>query len=195
LQPVCRLQRAFGHLETSSTPTTTGSGCTRPWDTRRRRSLSTPRRRRHPAQPAGSGHEILRSKDQKQSSQEPRVRFHRCGDRTAAMNPKRRWREGKVRPVPGNSPHDRTGKPGYFPSFRRVCDDPSSPLPSSYSFRLILRRPVCVFKAGRNLSVRCGPNQNKVKTNPGAGPTASRWSARTGQKNASGGPRSSHRPR
>jgi hypothetical protein len=25
------------------------------------------------------------------------------------------WREGKVRPIPGNAPHDRAGKPGdYF---------------------------------------------------------------------------------
>jgi hypothetical protein len=26
----------------------------------------------------------------------------------------KKWREGKVRPVPGNSPHDRPGKPGDF---------------------------------------------------------------------------------
>ncbi len=35
-------------------------------------------------------------------------------------------------------------------------------------------RSVCVFKAWRNLSVRCGSER---KPNPGAEPTASRWSA------------------
>jgi hypothetical protein len=41
-----------------------------------------------------------------------------------------------------------------FSSLRRVCDDPfpTTPFPLH---KTILRRPVCVFKAWRNLSVRC----------------------------------------
>jgi hypothetical protein len=39
------------------------------------------------------------------------------------MNPFRKeWREGKVRPIPGNSPHDRLVSRGIF-SLRRICDE------------------------------------------------------------------------
>ncbi len=89
---------------------------------------------------------------------------------------RREWREGKVRPIPGNSPHDRLVSRGIIPSLRRICDDP---FPTTHSFSATAtnhtRRPVCVFKAWRNLS---GPmwfqNQNQT---PGRGRAASRWSA------------------
>ena len=81
----------------------------------------------------------------------------------------REWREGKVRPVPGNSPHDRAGKPGGILSPRRICDDPFPATPFA------LRRLVCVFKAGRNLSGPIWfPKQNQTL---GWDRAASRWSA------------------
>ena len=65
------------------------------------------------------------------------------------------WREGKVRPVPGNSPHDRLVRRGYFfivpGEFATI---PSPPLRSACT--AILRPSVCVFQAWRNLSVRWG---------------------------------------
>src|SRR5216684_9279405 len=36
----------------------------------------------------------------------------------------RKWREGKVRPIPGNSPHDRLVSRVISLSPRRACDDP-----------------------------------------------------------------------
>jgi hypothetical protein len=75
---------------------------------------------------------------------------------------RKRW-EGKVRPLQGNSPHDR----GIIPSSRRICDDPfrATPFPLQPT---ILRHSVCVFQAWRNLSVRCG--QTKTKPWGGAVP-------------------------
>jgi len=79
----------------------------------------------------------------------------------------REWREGKVRPLPGNSPHDRLVSRGILSS-RRICDDPfpATPFP--------LRRPG-VFKAWRNLS---GPIWfPKPNQTLGWDRAASRWSA------------------
>jgi hypothetical protein len=72
----------------------------------------------------------------------------------------RKWREGKVRPSQGNSPYDRPVSRGIIPSLRRICDDPfpATPFPLQPT---ILRRPVCVFQAWRNLSVRCGQTKTK----------------------------------
>ena len=91
------------------------------------------------------------------------------------MNPIRReWREGKVRPIPGNSPHDRLVSRGIL-SPRRICDDPFSATPFPQLQTTIPGPPVCVFKAWRNLS---GPmwlqNQNQTL---GWDRAASRWSA------------------
>jgi hypothetical protein len=87
---------------------------------------------------------------------------------------RREWREGKVRPIPGNSPHDQAGRPGYFSRQGEFATIPSPPLLSALQ-RTILRRPVCVFKAWRNLS---GPmwfqSQNQTL---GWDRAASRWSA------------------
>jgi len=64
----------------------------------------------------------------------------------------KKWREGKVRPEPGNSPHDRPVSRGISFSFWRICDDPFPATPFPQRHRSILRRPVCVFEAWRNLS-------------------------------------------
>ena len=64
----------------------------------------------------------------------------------------KKWREGKVRPLPGNSPHDRPVSRGISFTFWRICDDPFHATPFPQLQRTILRRPVCVFKAWRNLS-------------------------------------------
>jgi hypothetical protein len=70
------------------------------------------------------------------------------------------WREGKVRPLQGNSPHDRLVSRGTISSLRRICDDPfrATAFPLQ---RNILRRSVCVFQAWRNLSLRCGSTKTK----------------------------------
>jgi hypothetical protein len=77
---------------------------------------------------------------------------------TNAIGSKRR--EGKIRPLQGNSPHDRPVSRGTIPSFRRICDDPFRATAFQLQ-RTILRRPVCVFQAWRNLSVRCGSTKTK----------------------------------
>ena len=71
----------------------------------------------------------------------------------------RKWREGKVRPLPGNSPHDRAGKPwGSSIVKENLRTIPSLPLHFNEQY---WGAPVCVFKAGRNLSVRCGQTKTK----------------------------------
>ena len=85
----------------------------------------------------------------------------------------RKWREGKVRPIPGNSPHDRrVGRvisSSLKESLRRSLLRHSVPLLG------LLRPLVCVFQAWRNLS---GPmwfqDQNQTL---GWDRAASRWSA------------------
>jgi len=84
------------------------------------------------------------------------------------------WREGKVRPGQGKTPHDRLVGRGIFYSLWSICDDPfdATRFPQ---LAPIPERSVCVFKAGRNLS---GPmwfhNQNQT---PGRSRAASRRSA------------------
>jgi hypothetical protein len=67
----------------------------------------------------------------------------------------KKWREGKGRPIPGNSPHDRPVSRGISFSFWRICDDPFSATPFPHL------QPACVSKAWRNLSVRCGQTKTK----------------------------------
>jgi len=80
---------------------------------------------------------------------------------------RREWREGKVRPLQGNPPHDRPVSRWISFTFWRICDDP---FPATPFLRL-----QCVFKAWRNLS---GPiwlqSQNQTL---GWSRAASRWSA------------------
>ncbi len=83
------------------------------------------------------------------------------------------WRKGKVRPIPGNAPHDRLVSRGYISS-KSICDDSfrTTRFPQLQRTRRGPRR--AFFEAWRNLSVRCG-----VKTKPEPGSTASRRSAPT----------------
>jgi hypothetical protein len=75
----------------------------------------------------------------------------------------REWREGKVRPIPGNSPHDRPVSRVISSSPRRVCDDPFPATP--HPPQATPARPFCVFQAWRNLSVRWSSKpKSKTKT-------------------------------
>ncbi len=75
---------------------------------------------------------------------------------------RREWREDRVRPVPGNSPHDRLVSRGILSS-RRICDDlfPATPHPPQATGA----RPYCVFQAWRNLSVRWSSKPKTKTTN------------------------------
>ena len=75
----------------------------------------------------------------------------------------REWREGKVRPIPGNSPHDRPVSRGIFYRQGEFATIPSPPL--HIRRRLHQTRPFCVFQAWRNLSVRWSSKpKSKTKT-------------------------------
>ena len=98
-------------------------------------------------------------------------------NRTTALDGK--WREGKVRPIPGNSPHDRLVSRGIFHRQGELATIPSPPLPSGATINIILRRLSMRFP-GRAESI--GPMWFKTKKQsqnqiPGREPTASRWSA------------------
>ena len=82
-------------------------------------------------------------------------------------------REGKVRPVPGNVPHDQPVSRGFISS-RNICDDSfrTTRFPQHQRTRRGPRR--AFFEAWRNLSVRCG-----LKPKPKPESTASRRSAPT----------------
>jgi len=83
------------------------------------------------------------------------------------------WRESKVRPIPGNAPHDRPVSRGIVSS-KSIGDDSfrTTRFPQRHRKRRSPRR--AFFEAWRNLSVRCGS-----KTKPEPGSTASRRSAPT----------------
>ena len=86
-------------------------------------------------------------------------------------------REGKVRPVPGNSPHDRRVSRGFCFTLWRVCDDPFRATACCYQLRKMPKPPACVFQPWRNLSAPMQfPRQARNQT-PGWDRTASRWSA------------------
>ena len=93
----------------------------------------------------------------------------------------RRWREGKVRPIPGNSPHDRPVSRGISSSLKESLRRslPHHRIPQQ--FRIILGAQYAFSKACRNLSGPMGLNfksknqsQNQIL---GRDHTASRWSA------------------
>jgi len=72
------------------------------------------------------------------------------------------WREGKIRPLPGNAPHDRPVSRGIV-SPRSICDDPFVATRFPQLQRTIPGPTVCVFKAWRNLSGPMGfPKQNQT---------------------------------
>ena len=76
-----------------------------------------------------------------------------------------KWREGKVRPSQGNSPHDRLVSRGIRSS-RRICDDPFPATSIRQLQRTIPWRAVCVFLG---IAESIGPMWSlKSKPNPGA---------------------------
>jgi len=90
---------------------------------------------------------------------------------------RREWREGKVRPLPGNTPRDRPVSRGIVYSLGSICDDPF--LATRFPQLSIPGARYAFSKAWRNLS---GPmwfqnqNQNQNQT-LGRDRAASRWSA------------------
>jgi hypothetical protein len=72
------------------------------------------------------------------------------------------WREGKVRPIPGNTPHGRPVSRGIF-SLWSICDDPFRT--TRFPQRRILPGPaVGVFlRHGGIYLVRCGQSKTKTK--------------------------------
>jgi hypothetical protein len=105
----------------------------------------------------------------------------------------RRWREGKVRPIPGNSPHDRLVGQGVpcslKESLRRSLPRHRIPHQST----IILGTQYAFSKAWRNLSGPMGLNfkNQSQKPNPGSGPNRLPLvGPAPRQKNAPGGTRS-----
>ena len=90
----------------------------------------------------------------------------------------RKWREGKVRPIQGNSPHDRPVSRGTSSSSRRICDDPfpATPLPPRYTIRgpqFAFFRHGGIYRSDVGSKPKVKPKHLK----PGRGRAASRWSA------------------
>ena len=106
----------------------------------------------------------------------------------------KQWREGKVRPVLGNSPHDRLGKPGVFFHVKgEFATIPSAPLLPVASQSHTRAPQYAFFKAWRNLS---GPMGFKTQNQTSAREhTASRRSAPSqGQRTCREDHALSHRP-
>ena len=91
----------------------------------------------------------------------------------------RRRREGKVRPIPGSSPHDRPVSRGISSSLKESLRRslPRHRIP--HQSRIILGAQYAFSKAWRNLSGPMGLNfKNQIQNQiPGRDQTASRWSA------------------
>jgi hypothetical protein len=91
----------------------------------------------------------------------------------------RRWRESKVRPIPGNSPHDRLVGRGMACSLKESLRRslPRHRIP--HQLRMILGAQYAFSKAWRNLSGPMGFNFKNQSQNQilGRDHTASRWSA------------------
>ena len=70
------------------------------------------------------------------------------------------WREGKVRPIPGNAPHARPVSRGIF-SLWSICDDPYPA--TRFPQQLVPGARYAFFKASRNLSGPMGfQKQNQI---------------------------------
>jgi hypothetical protein len=65
------------------------------------------------------------------------------------------WREGKVRPIPGNAPHGRLVS-RCIDSLWSICDDPFRTTRFPQLSKNIPDAQYTFFKGWRNLSVRCG---------------------------------------
>jgi hypothetical protein len=117
----------------------------------------------------------------------------RPGSPARQANGLRRWREGKVRPIPGSSPHDRLVGRGISSSLKESLRRslPRHRIP--HQLKIILGAEYAFSKAWRNLSGPMGFNFKNQSQNQilGRDHTASRWSAPSpGKKNAPGGTRS-----
>ena len=87
----------------------------------------------------------------------------------------RRWREGKVRPIPGNSPHDRLVSRGNFSSFQESLRRSLRRHSTAQLQRTILGAQYAFSEARRNLS---GPMRSQLQNQTlGRDRAASRWSA------------------
>ena len=81
------------------------------------------------------------------------------------------WREDKVRPLQGNAPRDRPVSRGISCSLWSTCDDPF--VATRFPQRLI---PGARYAFSRHGGIYRS-DVAEPQTKPGAGPTASRWSA------------------
>jgi hypothetical protein len=107
----------------------------------------------------------------------------------------REWREDKVRPIPGNSPHDRPVSRVISLSSKRACDDPFSA--TRFPQLLIPGARYTFSQAWRNLSGPMGFQNQKPLQNQllGRDHTASRRSAPSpGQRTRREDHALSHRP-
>jgi hypothetical protein len=104
----------------------------------------------------------------------------------------RRWREGKVRPIPGSSPHDRPVSRVISLSPRRACDDPFHATGFRISQESYWAPSMRFLRHGGIYLVRWGSTSKpKSKTNPGSGPDRLPLvGPEPRQKNAPGGTRS-----
>ena len=104
------------------------------------------------------------------------------------------WREGKVRPVPGNAPHDRPVSRGLS-SLWSICDDPFDATRFPQLLSTIPDARYAFSEVWRNLSGPMGfetQNRNQPLSRNRA---ASRWSApNSGQKTRREDRALSHRP-
>jgi hypothetical protein len=103
------------------------------------------------------------------------------------------WREGKVRPVPGNAPRNRPVSRGILMLWS-ICDDPF--VATRFPQLQMLPGPsVGVFKAWRNLSGPMGFQKQTQNQTLAREHTASRWSAPSqGQRTRREDHALSHRP-
>jgi len=90
---------------------------------------------------------------------------------------RRKWREGKVRPIPGNSPHDRLVSRVIFSSLKESLRR-SLPRHSFPHLETILGAQYAFLRHVGIYLVRCGQLKTKSQTKPRGGRRAtSRWSA------------------
>jgi len=85
---------------------------------------------------------------------------------------RREWREGKVRPIPGNPPHDRPVSRGHISRSGGFATIPSPPL--RIRRRLNQRGPIAFLEAWRNLSVRWDSKPKRLFTRAGVPPPVGR---------------------
>lgn len=101
-----------------------------------------------------------------------------------------KWREGKVRPIPGSPPHDRLVGRGFFSSLGWLATIPSTPLryggsPHQRGLDRAFMRHRGIYRSDR---------AGLLKTWPGVPPPVGRARARPLQS-ATGGARPAYRPR